>query len=173
MSFRSICHVTIAVVGAALSPVAFSQQPPAGYEAPEAKAAPQNASERFAVHGQVTFVEQLTAPFHDPYSGPNSLSPRHGAETFDVTLYLGARLWSGAEAWANPEIDQGFGLDNTLGAAGFPSGEAYKVGRNHPYWRLPRLFVRQTVDLMGNQSRLRPASISSAALRAPIDGCLP
>ena len=29
----------------------------------------------------------------------------------------------------NPEIDQGFGLSNTLGLAGFSSGEAYKVGQ--------------------------------------------
>jgi high affinity Mn2+ porin len=57
------------------------------------------------------------------------------------------RLWSGAEAWVNPEIDQGFGLDNTLGVAGFPSGEAYKVGKNQPYLRLQRLFVRQTLNL--------------------------
>ena len=40
------------------------------------------------------------------------------------------RLWDGGEAYANPEIDQGFGLSNTLGVAGFPSGEAYKVGKS-------------------------------------------
>lgn len=68
-----------------------------------------------------------------------------------MTLYLGARLWSGAEAWVNPEIDQGFGLDNTLGVAGFPSGEAYKVGRSHPYWRLPRLYLRQSIDQGGSR----------------------
>jgi high affinity Mn2+ porin len=107
------------------------------------------APERVAVHGQLTFLEQLTSPFHDPYSGPNSLSPRRGAETFDTTLFMGARLWSGAEAWADPELDQGFGLDNTVGMAGFPSGTAYKVGRSHPYFRLQRLFVRQTIDLGG------------------------
>ena len=49
--------------------------------------------------------------------------------------------------WINGEIDQGFGLDNTLGVAGFPSGEAYKVGKNQPYLRMPRLFVRQTLNL--------------------------
>ena len=122
--------------------------------APSAWAAPQTeesatqpvAEERFAVHGQVTYVEQETNGFAAPYRGPNSLSPNSGRETFDATLYLGARLWSGAEAWINPEIDQGFGLDDTLGVAGFPSGEAYKVGKNQPYLRLPRAFVRQTLD---------------------------
>jgi high affinity Mn2+ porin len=116
---------------------------------PDAPAAPAGDQARFAIHGQATFVEQVTGPFHSPYRGPNSLLPHHGAETTDVTAFLGARLWSGAEAWVNPEIDQGFGVDNTLGVAGFPSGAAYKVGRSHPYWRVPRAFVRQTVNLGG------------------------
>jgi high affinity Mn2+ porin len=103
--------------------------------------------QNFAVHGQFTYVEQQTSGFNAPYSGPNSLTPNRGAETTDATLYLGARLWSGAEGWINGEIDQGFGLDNTLGVAGFPSGEAYKVGKNQPYLRMPRLFIRQTLSL--------------------------
>jgi high affinity Mn2+ porin len=103
--------------------------------------------ERFAIHGQTTYVEQESDSFRAPYSGPNSLSPDSGRETVDATLFLGARLWSGAEGWITPEIDQGFGLDNDLGVAGFPSGEAYKIGKNQPYLRLPRAFVRQTVNL--------------------------
>jgi len=107
--------------------------------------------EAFAIHGQFTYVEQETSDFNAPYRGPNSLSPNRGAETTDATLYLGSRLWAGAEGWVNGEIDQGFGLDDTLGVAGFPSGEAYKVGKNAPYLRLPRLFLRQTLDLDGNR----------------------
>lgn len=102
--------------------------------------------ERFAIHGQATYVDQQTDAFRAPYSGPNSLSPSMGRETVDATLFLGAHLWPGAEGWLTPEIDQGFGLDNTLGIAGFPSGEAYKVGKNQPYLRLPRAFVRQVID---------------------------
>jgi high affinity Mn2+ porin len=101
----------------------------------------------YAVHGQFTYVEQETSAFNAPYAGRNSLSPDRGAETTDATLYLGARLWPGAEGWFDGEVDQGFGLDDTLGAAGFPSGEAYKIGKNQPYLRLPRLFVRQTLNL--------------------------
>src|SRR5450631_4229209 len=103
--------------------------------------------EFFAVHGQFTYVEQQTSGFSAPYSGPNSLSSNRGAETSDATAYLGARLWPGGEGWVNGEIDEGFGLNGTLGAAGFPSGEAYRVGKNQPYLRLPRLFVRQTLNL--------------------------
>jgi len=119
----------------------------AAAEEPEGATAQWMPDERFAIHGQVTYVEQETASFRAPYSGPNSLSPNLGRETVDATLFLGARLWPGAEGWITPEIDQGFGLDNTLGVAGFPSGEAYKVGKNQPYLRLPRVFVRQTVNL--------------------------
>ena len=106
-------------------------------------------TERFAVHGQFTYVEQETAAFTAPYSGPNSLSPTKGAETTDATLYLGARLWSGTEIWINPELDQGLGLDDTEGIAGFSSGEADKVGNNAPYVRVPRAFIRTTYSLDG------------------------
>ena len=132
-------------------------------DAADASTTAQRASDRFAAHGQATFMEQLTTPFHAPYSGPNSLSPRHGAETVDTTLFLGVRLWSGAEGWVNPEIDQGFGLDGTLGVAGFPSGTAYKVGRSHPYWRVPRLFMRQTLNLAGESKSLEADANQFAA----------
>lgn len=103
-------------------------------------------AEGFAIHGQITYTEQQDDGFHAPYAGPNSLSRDIGRETVDGTLFLGVRLWQGAEFWINPEVDQGFGLDNTLGMAGFPSAEAYKVGKNEPYLRLPRAFVRQVID---------------------------
>lgn len=100
-----------------------------------------------ALHGQATFVVQTTPAFRSPYVGDNSLTPDQARETFDATLFAGARLWRGAEVWINPEIDQGFGLSNTLGVAGFPSAEAYKVGRSSPYLRLQRLYLRQAIAL--------------------------
>ena len=107
-------------------------------------------AETWSLHGQATFVEQYHPAFKSAYLGPNSMDPESsGRETVDLTLYAGLRLWQGGEAYANPEIDQGFGLSNTLGAAGFPSGEAYKVGKSSPYFRLQRLFFRQTFDLGG------------------------
>ncbi|HWG67827.1 MAG TPA: carbohydrate porin [Steroidobacteraceae bacterium] len=130
----------------------------AALPAPAAADAKAVVDPSYAVHGQLTYVEQETSDFNAPYAGPNSLSPGRGAETVDATLYLGSRLWRGAEAWINGEIDQGFGLDDTLGVAGFPSGEAYKVGRSHPYLRLPRLFVRQTLDLDGPSEPLAAAA---------------
>jgi high affinity Mn2+ porin len=98
----------------------------------------------------MTNVWLFQPAFGAPYSGPNSLDPRAKArETFDATLFVGLRLWDGFEIYANPEIDQGFGLSSTLGVAGYPSGEAYKVGKANPYFRLQRLFARLTIDLGG------------------------
>ena len=114
--------------------------------------------ESFAIHGQVTVVAQGVAGFASPYAGDNSLAPHQVKETVDATLYLGVQPWNGAELWANPEIDQGFGLSNTLGVAGFPSAEAYKVGKSHPYFRLQRLFFRQTLSLGGKRAEVAGAA---------------
>ena len=121
-----------------------------------AKAA-EASGEAWAIHAQTTFVDQGTLAFRSPYRGANSLDPgARGRETFDATLYAGVRPWKGAEIWIDPEIDQGFGLSNTLGVAGFPSGEAYKVGRSSPYVRLQRLLFRQTVNLGGPGKAVDP-----------------
>jgi high affinity Mn2+ porin len=111
-------------------------------------------TENWAIHGQTTFVSQFAPAFHAPYRGANSLDSNAGRETWDVTAYIGRRLWEGAEFWIDPEIDQGFGLSNTLGVAGFASGEAYKIGSTYPYFRIPRAFVRQTFDLGGDSAKI-------------------
>ena len=108
--------------------------------------------ETWAVHGQATFVDQYHPAFRSPYRGTNSLDPgSRGNETVDVTLFAGVSPWAGGEAWANVEMDQGFGLSGTFGIAAFPSAEAYKVGSAEPYGRLHRLFFRQTFDLGGDE----------------------
>ena len=111
-------------------------------------------TDNWAIHGQTTFVSQFAPAFHAPYHGANSLDSNAGRETWDVTVYIGRRLWDGAEFWIDPEIDQGFGLSDTLGIAGFTSGEAYKVGNTYPYFRIPRAFVRQTFDLGGDAEKV-------------------
>jgi high affinity Mn2+ porin len=116
--------------------------------------APEPEGDRWAFRAQTTYLHQFTPRFRSPYTGTNSLLPNQGRETWDVTLYAGLRLWSGAEVWVNPEIDQGFGLSNTLGVAGFTSGEAYKVGASVPYARIPRMFVRQTINLGGSSDKV-------------------
>ncbi len=113
-------------------------------------------SDIWAFHAQTTYVHQYALPFRAPYRGQNSLASNIGRETWDVTLFAGLRLWSGAELWINPEIDQGFGLSSTLGVAGFPSGEAFKVGASVPYARPHRMFIRQTIGLGGEMEKVEP-----------------
>jgi high affinity Mn2+ porin len=108
------------------------------------------SEQTWSAKGQATIVNQSHRGFRAKYSGDNSLTnDKSSKETFDATLYLGLKLSRGLEAYVNPEIDQGFGLSNTLGVAGYTSGEAYKVGQQNPYYRLPRAFLRQTIDLGG------------------------
>jgi high affinity Mn2+ porin len=138
---------------AACAPIAWADAEGDG-QAPAAAEAP---SQSWALHAQSTVVEQYHPAFRSPYRGSESLDPgARGQETVDATLYAGVSLWKGMELWANPELDQGFGLSNTLGLAGFSSGEAYKVGRNHLYYRLQRLFIRQTIDLGGERQVVDP-----------------
>ena len=112
-------------------------------------------TDRVNFHGQTTFVWQGYPAIRSPFTGPNSLpGSGQGRETFDATLYAGVRLWQGAEAWIDPEIDQGHGLADTHGVAGFPSAEAYKQGFNYPYARVQRYFVRQTIDLGGETQKV-------------------
>jgi high affinity Mn2+ porin len=113
--------------------------------------------ETWAIHGQGTITWLLQPAFRSPYQGPHSLSPAaNGRETIDVTLYAGVRPWSGAEIWINPEVDQGFGLSDTFGVAGYPSGEAYKLGKADPYFLVQRGFLRQTIDWGGETQKLEP-----------------
>jgi len=96
----------------------------------------------------------MTAPLAHADDGANSLSAgNEGKENFDVTLYGGMRLWRGAELWLNPEVDQGFGLSNTHGVAGFPNGEI-GAGNADPYIRLQDAFIRQTINLGGATNKV-------------------
>jgi high affinity Mn2+ porin len=119
----------------------------------KALAAPDD--DRFNFHAQFTFTEQAYPAFRGPDQGPNSLpATGQGREVADATIFAGMRLWQGAELWVNPELDQGFGVANTHGVAGYVSAEAYKFGADYPYARVQRYFVRQTIDLGGESQKV-------------------
>lgn len=123
--------------------------------------------ERWALHGQATFIEQYHPAFRSAYRGANSLDPgSRGNETINATLYAGARPWDGGEVWADLEMDQGFGLSNTLGVAAFTNGEGSKVGKAEPYLRLHRLFFRQGFDLGGETQALEGQANQLAGSRS-------
>ena len=157
LAVSTVIHSVRAVTAAEnAGPVVASAQ--SGAPDAVAAAAEPMVPENWAVHGQATTVWQFNPSFHAPYQGPQSLhAGANTRETFDTTLYLGVRPWPGAEIWVNPEIDQGFGLSNTLGVAGFPNGEAYKIGQRDPYLRVQRLFFRQTINLGGEVQKVDPA----------------
>jgi high affinity Mn2+ porin len=112
-------------------------------------------SSRWEIHGQTTFLPQGYPAFRAPYSGPNSLTPAaQFQETWSNSLYLNARLWDGGEIYYNPELFQGFGLNNTTGLAGFSNGEAQKSGFPYPHYDTSRLFLRQTFGFGGEQESL-------------------
>lgn len=107
------------------------------------------------IHGQSTFVFQGYPPFQAPYSGPNSLPPDgQSRETWTTSAFLGVRLWQGAELYYNPELLQGFGLADTVGAAGFPNGEAQKSNFPLPRYNTSRLFLRQEFGLGGPREKI-------------------
>ena len=57
------------------------------------------ADQRFSIHGQMTSFTQSKAAFSAPYSGANSLPAyTDSAGTFDAGLFIGMKLWTGAEA---------------------------------------------------------------------------
>lgn len=148
-------HGAVASSGVADDSAAALPAPSAGPSAASEASAP----EIWSLHGQITNVTQWHPGFNAPYSGANSLnSGSDTEETTDLTLFLGIRLWKGGELYLNPELDQGFGLSNTLGVAGFPSGEAYKVGAHKPYLRLPRMFLRQVIGLGGAEQTIEPGA---------------
>ena len=87
----------------------------------------------FGWQAQATAVDQYHPPFTSPYRGPHSLDPGHrGNETFDATLFAGWRLAPWLDAYADPEIDQGYGLSDTLGVAGFPARRPTSWARSGP-----------------------------------------
>jgi high affinity Mn2+ porin len=100
--------------------------------------------QRFNFHFQQTIITQYKPAFTAPYTGQNSLLPTEETQTsLTTTFFGGARLWKGAEAYFNPEMSGGAGLSKTLGVAGFPNGETFRVGSAEPKLYIARLYLNQ------------------------------
>jgi high affinity Mn2+ porin len=115
-------------------------------------------SDRWELHGQTTYIQQGHPAFRAPYSGPNSLTPWPATrQTWSNSLFFGVRLWDGGELYYNPELYQGFGLNDTTGLGGFSNGEAQKSNFAYPHYSTSRLFLRQTFGFGGEQETLESA----------------
>jgi high affinity Mn2+ porin len=120
---------------------------------------PQNAtnstppdSQLWNLHIQSTAGAQGHPSFPAEYTGLNSLTP--GAQvrdTISVDVTGGVRLWRGGEFFADVLVWQGYGLSKTLGLAGFPNGEAYRIGKTYPDAYVCRAFIRETIGLGGGK----------------------
>jgi high affinity Mn2+ porin len=109
-------------------------------------------SDNWSIHGQTTLIGQGYPSFRAAYSGTDSLPPGGQVqETWTTTAFLGVKLWEGGEFYFNPETAQGFGLNGTLGIAGFPNGEAQKAGAEYPKIRPQRYYFKQTFGFGGEQ----------------------
>ncbi len=137
---------TAICASAALARAGDAPQIAPGAEAPE---------QRWAVHAQYTDILQAHPAFHAAYSGGHSLVNEDEIQnTQTADLFFIASPWEGAEIGINGEAWQGFGLSNALGVAGYPNGDAFKVGNKHGNLVIARAFFRQTLGFGGEQEEV-------------------
>jgi high affinity Mn2+ porin len=102
-------------------------------------------------HFQFTGIVQYNPAFASPYTGQNSFLPKTDpAYSVTTTAYIGKKLWRGASVFFNPEMAGGQGLSSTLGIAGFPNGETFRIGEAKPVVYVARIFLRQQINLDKN-----------------------
>ena len=121
---------------------------------------PAEIQRNWNLHMQATYVGDWHTSFPAQYSGPESLD-HHSltAETVAYDLFLGARLWQGAEFHVDGLFWQGFGFNHTLGIEAFPNAEAYKIGSPAGNTCASRVFLRQTIGLGGEQEPVADDSL--------------
>lgn len=103
--------------------------------------------QRVNFHFQQTIVTQFKPSFGAHYSGKNSLITKEETETSITSTFFGAAsLWKGAEVYFDPELSGGSGLSETLGVAGFPNGETFRVGGAQNKIYIARLYLKQNFE---------------------------
>ncbi len=119
-----------------------------------------------SLHFQATSVVQFHPAFRAPYSGENSLfAGREAKESLSATVFMGTRLWRGAELYLNPEFFHGFGLSQTHGLAGYANGEAQKAGTKAIDSNFARAFLRQTFGFGGETEVVKDGPNQIAGIR--------
>jgi high affinity Mn2+ porin len=124
---------------------------------PAAENPAESQPENWNWHVQNTDIVQGYPAFSAKYTNPGFNSLPAGGETRETVsadLMAGVRLWTGAEAHVDGLMWQGYGLGHTLGIEAFPNGEAYRVGTTVPNVNLARAFIRQTINLGGDEETI-------------------
>jgi high affinity Mn2+ porin len=133
-------------------PSARGQDSPAPGKGQDSTNSTPPETQSWNIHIQSTVIAQGHPAFPAEYTGANSLTP--GAdikETVSVDVMGGVRLWRGGEFFVDALMWQGYGLSNTLGVAGFPNGEAFRVGKAYPDAYICRAFIRETIGFGGEK----------------------
>ncbi|HXN32988.1 MAG TPA: hypothetical protein VN894_14055, partial [Polyangiaceae bacterium] len=114
--------------------------------------------ETWNAYGQFTYITSWHPPFSAPYTNlnnqngaGNSLLPtseRSWTGTF--TLFLGTRLWPGAEAFYVPEVIAEQAFSNLHGLGGvIQNFELQKQGATEPLFYRSRAYIQQTFGFGG------------------------
>ena len=102
---------------------------------------------------QTTYVWQMHPAFSAAYDGEHSLKSQHETGyTLTATLFLGHRLWRGAELFFNPELLQSTTMSGLHGLGGLSNGENQKAADATARLYSARAFLRQTIRLGGNEA---------------------
>lgn len=119
-----------------------------------------SAHKKFSLQWQATVIPQYHFKFSSPYEGVNSLVPKEGVKTsFTTTFFINYHPLKNTYIVFNPEAAGGKGLSKTLGVAGFPNGEIYRVGNPAPQPYIARLYLEYRFHL-GNKKLLYEAENS-------------
>lgn len=104
----------------------------------------------WSVYADGTAIYQGYPSFHAAYSGSQSLRSSAQQDNIEVLdLSIGRRLWQGGAIYIDPQFFRGFGLNGTIGMAGFPDGEANKGGTSYVTPLLARAYLQQTIGFGG------------------------
>ena len=120
-------------------------------------------NESWNAYGQFTYISSWKSSFSAPYTNLNgsinSLLPTaERSFTGTATLYLGVRLWKGAEGYLVPEVVAEQPLSQLRGLGGaIQNFELQKGGSSTPQIYKSRLFLKQTVG-MGGKSIVEDSS---------------
>jgi len=107
-----------------------------------------SADQSWSFHFQQTTVYQWHYDFDGKPGSDYSLKNKEeDAISLTSTIFIGRKLWKGANAVFNPELAGGSGLSQARGIAGFTNGETFRIGDPRPQVYLARLFIEQKIAL--------------------------
>lgn len=113
------------------------------------------SDKKLSLHWQATFIPQYHFDFKANYTGANSLLTSEPVKaSFTSTLFAAYKPFKQTYIVFNPEVAAGKGLSQTLGVAGFPNGEVYRVGDPKPQIFIARLYVEQQFSLSDRKEKV-------------------